>query len=221
VIAHSEVPSAFWISEPDSGYSVDNLAPVVPLGFAGEQSYTPEGLQLTWDPNDEPDLSGYRIYRGLTEGFEPGPGNLLTSVVDTMTFDGGWRWDEVWFYKLAAVDIHGNESGYSLLVPSEVTGEEIPEVPEATYLAQNFPNPFNPGTSIRFGLSKASRVRLVVFDVAGRQVRAVLDEDRNAGHYTVRWDGLGDSGSRAASGIYFYRLTTNGFTETKKMVMLR
>lgn len=221
VIAHSGVPSEFWISETDSGYSVDNLAPVVPLGLAGEQSYSPEGIVLTWDPNTETDLSGYRIYRGLTDDFEPGPGNLVASIPDTVYMDDGWSWEDEWFYKLAAVDIHGNESGYALLAPSGITGEDIPDAPLATFLAQNYPNPFNPTTTIRFGLKKAGHVSLRVYDAAGRLVREMIDREMPAGDHAEPWDGLADDGSVAASGMYFYRLVTSSFAETRKMVMLR
>ncbi|HSG29385.1 MAG TPA: FlgD immunoglobulin-like domain containing protein, partial [Candidatus Krumholzibacterium sp.] len=221
VIAHSTVPSMFWISETDSGYSVDNLAPAIPLGIMGEQSYTPEGLSISWDPNLENDLSHYNIYRGLTGSFEPGPGNLLTSVPDTVTFDGTWSWDAGYYYKLAAVDIHGNESGYALLAPSGVTGDDVPDTPLATYLGQNYPNPFNPVTTIAFGLSRASHVSLKVYDSAGRLVRVVLDEDRAPGHYKVAWNGLNSRGAPVSSGIYYYRLVSQTFDETRKMVMLR
>ncbi|MBU8921419.1 MAG: T9SS type A sorting domain-containing protein, partial [Bacteroidales bacterium] len=221
VIAHTSTPSMFWISESDSGYSVDNLAPVVPLGFVGEQSYTPEGIQLTWDSNSESDLSGYRIYRGTTESFEPGSGNLLTSIPDTTTFDDTWVWEVGYYYKLSAVDIHGNESGYVLLAPAEITGDDPSPAPLATYLSQNYPNPFNPTTNIRFGLMETGHVSLRIYDAAGRLVREVIDGDIPAGHYNENWDGLSTDGSRAASGVYFYRLSTKSFTETKKMILLR
>ena len=221
VIAHTSTPSMFWVSEPDSGYSVDNLAPVVPLGFAGEQSYTPEGIQLIWNSNDESDLSGYRIYRGTTETFEPGAGNLLTSVPDTTTFDDTWSWEAGYYYKLSAVDIHGNESGYTLLAPAEITGDDPSPAPLAAYLAQNYPNPFNPSTTIKFGLKEAGHVSLRIYDAAGRLVRKVIDSELPKGHYTENWDGLAADGRRAASGIYFYHLRAGDFTGTRKMILLR
>ncbi len=221
VAAHTATPSVFWFSDPDSCYSVDNLAPAVPLGLAGEQSYTPEGLQMTWDPNIESDLYGYRIYRGLTDDFVPGPGNFVTATPDTFSFDGGWTWDSGYFYKVSAVDIHGNESQYALFIPTEVTGDDPAPLPEATFLAQNFPNPFNPITTIRFGLNEPGHISLRIYDAAGRLVTTLIDESRPAGSYTAEWNGLGDGGSRVSSGVYFYRLRTGGFLETRKMVLLK
>ncbi len=221
VIAHTSLPSEYWISPPDSGYSVDNLSPCAPLGLAGLQSYVPEGLTLTWDPSIETDLDCYRVYRGASEGFTPDQGNLIASPCDTTTFDDVWRWDGGYHYKVAAVDIHGNESGYALLGPEGVTGEDTPDAPRRDFLAQNYPNPFNPVTSIRFGLKRPAHVRIAIYDTAGRLVRTLLDERRSIGPHTVEWNGTDAFGREAASGVYFYSIKAGPFKETKKMLVLR
>jgi hypothetical protein len=219
VVAHTSDPMVFYVSEPDSGYSVDNFTPGAPLGLAGEQLYSPEGLRLTWSANLESDLAGYNIYRGVEPGFEPGTGNLLDSTGDTLLFDGGWRWDMGYWYKVAAVDIHGNESPFAVAGPDAVTGDE--PLPDASFLAQNYPNPFNPVTTIAFGLGKTGHVSLRIYDAAGRLVRVLIDKPRSAGFYSVEWNGLSDDGTASASGVYFYLLETDDFKETKKMVLLR
>jgi hypothetical protein len=221
VVAHTADPMVFYASEPDSGYSVDNLAPCPPLSLAGEQSYNPEGLLLTWDGNSEPDLGWYHVYRGTDGSFEPGPGNLLCAPADTTILDGTWDWQEGYWYKVAAVDIHGNESGYAVLGPDMITGDEPVGVPDATFLEQNWPNPFNPLTTIEFGLEKGEHVSLRVYDVAGRLVSTLVEGDLPAGRYEERWDGTGRDGGAVASGIYFYRLVTGDFVRTRKMVLLR
>ena len=221
VIAHTSDPMVFYISEPDSGYSVDNLAPAAPLGLAGEQLFTPEGLQMTWNPNSEADLAEYNIYRGIGSDFMPGPGNFVTSTPDTAAFDGDWSWDAGYWYKVAAVDIHGNESAFAVLGPDMVTGDDPMPVPDATFLTQNFPNPFNPATTIEFGLERPSRISLQVYDAAGRLVRIIADEERPAGHYSEVWDGKDGSGRAVSSGVYFYRLDTGSFTRTRKMILLK
>jgi hypothetical protein len=219
VIAHSEWPVAYWISPPDSGWSVDNLAPCPPLGLEGEQSYVPEGLTLIWDPNTEADLSHYHVYRGDDIGFVPDPGNLVACTPDTNTFDGDWNWGFRYCYKVAAVDIHGNESEYAVLLTDEVTGDDTP--PATSFLGQNYPNPFNPSTTISFGLSGPGLVSLRIYDVAGRLVRVLVDEERPAGRYDETWNGLDEAGGEIASGIYFYSLEAGDFKETRKMVLLR
>jgi hypothetical protein len=84
------------------------------------------------------------------------------------------------------------------------------------------PNPFNPTTTIRFGLPRASEVRLVVYDVAGRQVKALLDNERMpAGLHSIVWDGRNGDGKRVASGIYFVRLKSDREMQTRKVVLIR
>jgi hypothetical protein len=221
VSAHTSDPYAYWDSAPDSGYSVDNLAPCPPMCLAGEQSFEPIGLDLTWAPNTELDLDFYAIYRGTDPGFTPDPGNLLTTTCDTCYFDGDWTWDSDYCYKATAVDIHGNESEYALLCSENITGEETPVIPAANYLEQNYPNPFNPSTRITFGLQAPAFVRLRIYDAAGRLVRVLVEEHRDAGTYSEIWNGLDGNGRTVASGVYFYGLTAGRFKETKKMVLLR
>jgi hypothetical protein len=221
VTAYSSGYSSYWTSLPDSGYSVDNLAPAAPLALEGEQMYSPEGLQLTWDPNTEPDLAGYNIYRGTSGTFEPGPSNFVASTPDTATFDGGWDWSAGYWYKVSAVDIHGNESIYAVLGPDLVTGDDPMPVPAETFLAQNYPNPFNPNTTIAFGLKAGGFVNLSVYDAAGRLVAVLINESRPAGQYATVWNGNTGIGTPAASGVYFYKLETKEFTKTRKMILLR
>ncbi len=221
VASHTADPFVYWDSEPDSGYSVDNISPAMPMGLAGEQQYSPEGLRLAWDPNSEIDLAGYNIYRGISGDFEPGEGNLVASTPDTTTFDGDWTWEGGYYYKLAAVDIHGNKSPFSLLTPSQITGDDTPPAPLAYFMNQNFPNPFNPSTTISFGLREAGNVTLRIYDASGRLVRALIDRHFDAGSYNVLWDGRGCDGGAVASGVYFYNIEAGTFRETRKMVLLK
>jgi hypothetical protein len=105
--------------------------------------------------------------------------------------------------------------------PENVRGGESPRVPAASYLSQNFPNPFNPRTRIEFGLDTSSRVSLAVYDAAGRLVRVVASRDYPAGQYAEFWDGKDGNGRAVASGVYFYRLDAGTITQTRKMVLVR
>jgi hypothetical protein len=95
------------------------------------------------------------------------------------------------------------------------------DVPAAYRLAQNFPNPFNPVTTIKFDMKEKGNVTLRIYNVAGELVRTLVDDVRDAGAYAIEWDGRNNGGSNVATGVYFYKMETNGFNETKKMVMLR
>lgn len=86
-------------------------------------------------------------------------------------------------------------------------------VPEAYELAQNYPNPFNPSTTIEFALPEESWVSLVIYDLLGRQVKALVPRQRRpAGTYTVLWDGTSDTGMKMPSGVYFYRMVAEKFS---------
>ena len=94
--------------------------------------------------------------------------------------------------------------------------------PENYALQANFPNPFNPSTSIEYALPEPSPVRLVVYDILGQQVRELASHSlQNAGFYRVEWDGLNRSGKGVGSGIYFYKLETPHFTHTRKMMLIK
>jgi hypothetical protein len=88
-------------------------------------------------------------------------------------------------------------------------------------LGQNYPNAFNPRTTIRFSTAQNGPVKLVVYDLRGRVVRTLVNEIRQADEYSVVWNGTDNSGSAVASGTYFYRLSAPGFTAARKMVLLR
>jgi len=85
------------------------------------------------------------------------------------------------------------------------------------------PNPFNPVTTIQYHVAGTGWVSLVVYDVSGRRVRGLVSEvqgPRPEG-YSVQWDGRNDAGAGVASGLYFYRMVSLGFSETKKMLLLK
>ena len=94
-------------------------------------------------------------------------------------------------------------------------------IPRAFELSQNFPNPFNPTTTIAFGLPEPSTVSLTIFSVDGRRVRTLVNDHREAGRFVVAWDGRDDQGRSVASGAYFYRLVAEKRTSTKKMVLMK
>ena len=94
--------------------------------------------------------------------------------------------------------------------------------PEAFALANNYPNPFNPATTIKYALPQAADVELTVYNVVGQSVRTLVAEHQSAGRYVVEWDATNDNGRSLSSGMYFYRLEAGGeFHEVKKMLLLK
>jgi hypothetical protein len=113
-----------------------------------------------------------------------------------------------------------NNTGYVYLVryTNAITGvtPTSNNQPDKFSLEQNYPNPFNPNTNIKFEIPKDGMVKLTVFDVSGREVEAVVNEQLSAGTYSVDFNA-----SRLSTGVYFYRLETEGFTDTKKMILVK
>jgi hypothetical protein len=98
---------------------------------------------------------------------------------------------------------------------SGVAGSD-PQVPTEYALNQNYPNPFNPETEWSFDLPVASHVELTIYNILGQKVETLVDEEREAGSYTVSWDA-----SVYSSGVYFYRITAKDYSATKKMLFLK
>lgn len=113
-------------------------------------------------------------------------------------------------------------------VRTEVKSEEELLLPDVYSLGQNYPNPFNPATSIPFQVNSSQlmvhspiHTTLIIYNILGQRVRTLIEEELTPGRYEVIWDGKDDKGRELTSGVYFYRLETGGFKETKKMVLLR
>jgi hypothetical protein len=121
----------------------------------------------------------------------------------------------------------------SVTMPSEHSGidfnlstavedeEEMAQRPSEFELYQNYPNPFNPGTKIEYALKKTGHVTLYIYNVLGEKVKTLLDQDQHAGFYRIDWDGKNDNGKSVSSGIYLYKLEVNGFSEAKRMLLLK
>ena len=90
-----------------------------------------------------------------------------------------------------------------------------------TALQQNYPNPFNPTTGIAFSLAERGHARIAIYDVSGRLVKVLVDEDVDAGPSFVTWSGKDDGGRDVASGTYFARMSAGGIFTERKMVLMR
>ncbi len=110
----------------------------------------------------------------------------------------------------------------TLLVEATITGVKQTGVPPLTYeLKQNYPNPFNPTTTIAFALPRNEQVRLEIFNILGQKVRTLVNTRMAAGKHQIVWDGKNEQGIAVPSGIYIYRLKTDHFSATRRMILLR
>ena len=88
-------------------------------------------------------------------------------------------------------------------------------------LMQNYPNPFNPSTVISYTIPKSGFVKLQIFDITGKQIRSLVNTIQQPGRYDISFNGRDDYGNTIPSGIYFYTLSSEKYTETRKMLMLK
>ncbi len=233
-------PSSAYQYYLDGGSLSDTA--VLPLGEVVGGNVASDGLDCgifrIWDVYLE---AGETYHVGFTTS---GPAEIRLALFGNPGSGAFWtsRYGSVWeltesgntsftaqatdWYGLVAFANHRAKTGnYAIRITpdSQATGVDgDPPAPERLALLQNAPNPFNPSTSIRFDVpAGGARVRLQVFDVAGRRVRTLFDENAPAGRQTITWFGNDDSGHPVPGGVYFCRLTAPGFAETRKMVFLK
>ena len=98
---------------------------------------------------------------------------------------------------------------------------EVENIPDEFVLYSNYPNPFNPQTRIDFGLHEDAYVELVIYDIMGREVITLVDEQYTPGYKSIIWDATNQLGMKVSAGMYFYALRANDFTQIKKMILMK
>ena len=121
---------------------------------------------------------------------------------------------EYWINLSRNIDVNGDPN-------TAITESYSTSLPDNFSLHQNYPNPFNSSTTIRFSLPTPESISLSIFNLTGQKVASLVSGSREAGEYTIYWDGKDDDGNELASGIYVYRLKSSTYDETKKLLLLR
>ena len=179
-----------------------------------------EAVRLNWSTATEINNQGFDVQRksnseGVWEkiGFVPGFGT--TTEPRTYSFTDETVTTGTFSYRLKQLDYDGT---------FEYSDEIIVELdfnPSDYSLSQNFPNPFNPNTTVQFQVPKPSDVNIKIYDMLGQEIRILFAGQVASGKYTVEWDGLNDSGARMSSGNYIYTMIAGDFVETKQMILLK
>ena len=200
------------IAATSQGLWKRNVNEVIPVELSSfTASVSGSDVVLNWSTATETNNLGFEVERQRTEwekvGFITGYG--------TTTEPGYYSYRDknlssgVYQYRLKQIDFDGtfefsNEIEVEVYAPNEFS------------LEQNYPNPFNPTTKIKYQISEAGFVRLNIYDVLGNEVAILINEEKPAGNYEVRFDA-----SKLSSGIYFYTLKAGNFIKTNKMILLR
>ena len=178
-----------------------------------ENTFTQPESQLLFE-----ETASFTVDRGLGVWRRPPGGGLHRTNGGNFAFISGRP------YRYNHFDLRGN---IETLLLDYFEQPKVPvavpeETPVATFhLRQNYPNPFNPRTTIAFTLPAKSLVSLRVYDAAGRLVRTLAKGEFTAGPHAIEWNGTSNAGTKAASGVYFYRLQAGELTSTRKMVLLK
>ncbi len=169
---------------------------------------------LTWKTASELNNLGFEINRGTDAnnlkkvGFVEGAGT--TNKKQIYTYEDKNLQNGTYYYQLKQIDLNGSEK---VLAQTSI---EINSVPGDYFLSQNYPNPFNPTTNIGFAISDFGYVSLKVYDVLGREVKTLVNENKKPGEYKVTFDG-----SNLPSGVYFYSLKAGNFYKVRKMLLIK
>jgi len=212
VVARGVNPDERWYSNIIYGHSVDNLAPAAPNNFYANLNGS--NVNLGWKANTEQDFRNYNIYRSDTP--EPEAVVLIATTTDTTFYDNSPLPGNAYYY-IQAYDIHDNGSPFSVDSISSITSVlEENLLSDKFELAQNYPNPFNPTTSIRFSLPVQTHLKINIYNMLGELVKTISDGLYEAGFYNISFNA-----SDLSSGTYIYRLESNGFVQSKKMILLK
>ncbi len=209
VRATTDDPLTFFDSPPDSGYSVDNLAPDPPAGLA----FTTPVL-LEWEAASEADFDTYTIYGSESEELDP-EATLLGQTSEPLFDITGTSFA---FYHVTTSDFSGNESDASS-IGGVVGVDELP-LPTVFALRRAGPNPARGWTLIAYDLPEPAPVRLSLYDVGGREVARLVDARQAAGRYEIQWDRRDARGAHLPAGVYFLTWRAGTHDATRRLVFL-
>ncbi|MDP8268483.1 MAG: T9SS type A sorting domain-containing protein [Candidatus Tenebribacter davisii] len=196
-------------SEPSNTATADVVL-AAPTNVSGNSVWP--NIVVIWTTLGARDIESYIIYRDGTEIGTSNSGLYVDGNVSTGTY----------IYNVAGVFTGGFVGPMSEdSAPVEHTGAGGILVPMVTSLDGNYPNPFNPTTMIKYGLSEDSFVTLQVYNIKGEKLKTLVNEELEAGYHDIHWNGKDDNGKTTASGVYFYKMKAGNVVETKKMILMK
>jgi hypothetical protein len=189
-------------------------------------SYENRQIVINWAVSRETDNIGFNIYRTTSDDVAPLPKDRLNERLiqgrSPYRFtDPTALFGQTYYYWLEDVDRNGNRTMHGPISANLADG-----IPRSFELSQNFPNPFNPETTIKFDLPRASEVTVRIYNVLGQQVRALVQGRKEAGTYSVVWDARNDLGRMVSSGMYVVEMRASvagkvEFVQRRKMLLMR
>jgi hypothetical protein len=201
------------------GYTLEKPMPLpIELSEFIAKLISNSNVQLDWKTATEVNNYGFDVERSSGNsawtkiGFVAGSGN--SNSPKNYSFTDSPSGGTTFSYRLKQIDVGGSYKYYDPITVNLAASNE-------PQLLQNSPNPFNPSTTIKFYIPNTSDVSIKIYDILGREVNTLINQQTTAGYHIVYWNGKNRRGENVSSGIYLYRLTAGSFSETKKMNLLK
>ena len=187
-----------------------------------------DGITLQWVTESEINNLGFNLDRKtpitdwsqiasyVTHPSLQGQGSVSHQTIYTFT-DNTVLDNESYDYRLSDVDYDGNVEYHSL----QLMGVSSSNIPEQFVLYPNYPNPFNPVTTIRYDLSKESFVDITIYDMLGNVVYDLVNTNQSYGYKSIQWNATNNQGEPVSAGVYLYKIQAGDFVDTKKMILLK
>ena len=180
-------------------------------------------ILIQWKTATETENAGFHVYRSESKNGdrEQLTQSLINGAISSQTQksyeyqDENFEKDVTYYYWIADVSLDGEMQFHG---PKSVLVESVPE---SYALEQDYPNPFNPTTTINFSLKDKGHVLMSIYNIRGQLVRQLVDGEKLAGHFSIEWDGRNNSGIIMPSGTYLYAIKVNDFSYTRKMAFMK
>ncbi|MCD6176397.1 MAG: T9SS type A sorting domain-containing protein, partial [Candidatus Cloacimonetes bacterium] len=169
---------------------------------------------ISWDAPVNRSLSHYKVYRNLVMIADD---IMETSYLDPNVPNGTYT------YHIRAIYSGGYQSALSAdaVIEHIQTNADGITIPVVTELTGNYPNPFNPTTTISFSIKEAGFVSIDIYNMKGQLVKTLVNEQLDAAYYNITWNGKDNSNKTISSGVYFYKMRSSNYTATKKMILMK
>lgn len=204
---------------------VDMSLPVQMGKTIAEYSYE-KGVNLEWVTQSEQNCAGFHVLRSTSPdgGYEKVtaemiPGQINSSSLQAYRFtDPNVTWDKTYYYKIQEISTQFMDTSKTFYGPLAVT---TGKTPDKFGLSQNYPNPFNPTTEIEYKITEASKITIKIYNLLGKEIKTLVNDNLPAGIYKVQWNGADDFGHDAPSGLYLYRITAGDKSEMHRMTKMK
>jgi len=195
------------VGSPNNNVSLSTTSPTISWVIPAQTS-APLNYNLQY--STKIDFSDAKTISGISN-----PSQIIT----------GLQKDQLYYWRVCSTNAKGQFSAYSevgtFVVNTTTAVEKTETIPTQFALEQNYPNPFNPTTMINYSLPNNAFVILRIYDMLGREIKTLVNNQMSAGKYSIAWKGEDNNGNKVTSGIYIYRISAGNFSTARKMVVLK